>query len=72
MFGCMVRSLAIEQMKRDAEEDKAKHPESYQKRCHLCGKFVRREQWVLKDLPNNRVPMCTDCVAGIDTGTMGY
>ena len=49
----------------------------YNKRCHVCGRFVKREEWVLKSNENNprankQLPECEDCISNIDTGTMGY
>jgi NAD-dependent SIR2 family protein deacetylase len=33
-------------------------------KCHECGRFVSQKE--LDKVPSNGVPMCDDCVSGID------
>lgn len=35
----------------------------YHKKCHDCGKFLRRESWVAKSHPWKKYGLCEECLS---------
>ena len=40
--------------------------DEHYKRCHDCGKFLKRSRWVIKDYACKRYALCEKCSAGYD------
>ena len=46
--------------------DREKDHKEYNKKCYVCGQFVKKNRWVLKVNPTDRVPMCRTCALNCD------
>ena len=45
---------------------KKENKPEYHKKCHDCGKFVKKYEWVRKDHPWKTHALCDDCYSTYD------
>lgn len=47
-------------------DGKSTIPEEYHKKCHDCGRFLKKERWVSKDNKQKAHGLCNECLSHYD------